>query len=81
MPVEASLSMMVSMYDSGRSGVECINRRGSLSSAAQECLFAARTSTLARIARDYGKLTEDNKALVRKVIEGLVKETPDKSSA
>ena len=37
MPGEASLSMMVSMYDSGRSGVECRNRRGSLSSAAQEC--------------------------------------------
>jgi hypothetical protein len=30
MPVEASLPMMVSKYDSGRSGVECLNRRGVL---------------------------------------------------
>src|SRR5580704_3634331 len=38
MPGEASLSMIASMYDSGRNGVECINRRGSLRSAAQEYL-------------------------------------------
>jgi hypothetical protein len=50
MPVEASLSMMVSMYDSERSGVECLNRRGSLSSAAWECLSISAAGRAAKRA-------------------------------
>jgi len=55
MPGEESLSMIASMYDSGRSGVECLNRRGSLSSAAKEYLsiFAAARFTVSWSRRDY----------------------------
>ena len=37
------------MYDSGLSGVECRNRRGSSSSAARECLFNIRRGTHGRV--------------------------------
>src|SRR5580704_18968884 len=50
---EASLSMMVSVYDSGRSGVECLNRRGSLNSAAQQCLSI---SAAARLTAPWSRL-------------------------